>query len=319
MESNRKSIKAQIVHQAIMFYNTLTLISDEFAKAIEEDAKLMICKDGEILIEQGEVCHHFYFIQKGMLVGETLRSRKRFVSWFCGAGESATSVSGMYGRSPSLETIYAIGETYLIAFENSDVLAWYEKYPESNVFMRKMFEYYFQLAEERVCILKNGSTRERYKYLQKYHQSAFENVPIHILASYLDVKKNTLEKVIREEEILQNNPVNSTYTITFLVQFVEESKCYLDATLTLQALADLLDWDKKVLSEMIIDQGTNFKSFINSYRVQNVKQLLKESDNSKRFTIEGLAKQSGFSSRSSFFAHFKKEVGLSPIDYINSL
>lgn len=317
MEIAKKALKKQIVDKAIAFYNKLTPISDVLALAIEKTAKLMILEDGDILVRQNEVCHYFYYIHEGILVGETQRSNKKFVSWFCGAGESASSISGLYGRSASKETIYAVGKTILIAFDNSTILSWYDKYPESNIFMRKMFEYYLQLAEERISTQKNGSIRERYKYFMKYHQLPLYNMPLHILASYLDVKQNTLEKLISDEENLNNNVANPSYTYAFLTNFVEESKCYLDALLTLQGLADLLAWDKKILSEIIIAQGTNFKSFINFYRIQYIKELLKE--HNKRYTIEGLAKQAGFNSRSSFFSIFKKEVGLSPTDFINSL
>lgn len=58
-----------------------------------------------------------------------------------------------------------------------------------------------------------------------------------------------------------------------------------------------------------------FNDFINQYRVEYVRQLFKE-EGSQSMKLETLAAEAGFSSRSNFFAVFKKITGLTPADYI---
>lgn len=58
-----------------------------------------------------------------------------------------------------------------------------------------------------------------------------------------------------------------------------------------------------------------FTDFVNSYRINFVKQQM-ENSNWRSYTLEGLAKKSGFSSRSAFSAAFKKFTGTSPSQYL---
>lgn len=57
-----------------------------------------------------------------------------------------------------------------------------------------------------------------------------------------------------------------------------------------------------------------FNDFINQYRVDYVRRLLKE-EGWRKHKLETLATEAGFSSRSTFFAAFKKITGLTPNDY----
>ncbi|MDD7914556.1 helix-turn-helix domain-containing protein [Polaribacter ponticola] len=64
------------------------------------------------------------------------------------------------------------------------------------------------------------------------------------------------------------------------------------------------------LSQLLNDNlGKSFAFFINEYRVDEAKQLLKENN---QFTLEAIGFEAGFSSKSSFYATFKKNVGQTP-------
>nr|WP_255484542.1 helix-turn-helix domain-containing protein [Pedobacter sp. AK017] len=58
-----------------------------------------------------------------------------------------------------------------------------------------------------------------------------------------------------------------------------------------------------------------FTDFINSFRIDYVKMRM-ESGDWRSLTLEGLAKESGFSSRSTFSVSFKKFTGVTPSQYL---
>jgi len=62
----------------------------------------------------------------------------------------------------------------------------------------------------------------------------------------------------------------------------------------------------------------SFSNLINKKRVEYFTEIAK-SPNFAHFSIEGLAKESGFSSRTALYKPFKKFHGGTPIDFINSL
>ena len=100
---------------------------------------------------------------------------------------------------------------------------------------------------------------------------------------------------------------------------LEKSKPYLNESLTLTQLAEQLGITRNQLSALINNRhGNNFYSFINMYRVEEVKRLISDPKNST-FTILSLAHDAGFPSKSSFQAIFKKFTGLTPTEYRKNL
>lgn len=104
---------------------------------------------------------------------------------------------------------------------------------------------------------------------------------------------------------------------TQLVSLLEEEKLYLIPELTIKDLADKLSISPKMLSQ-IINQGFNqhFYDFINSYRCQEVKTILTNSN--EKITISEAMYQSGFNSKSSFNKEFKKLTGQTPSEFKKS-
>lgn len=100
---------------------------------------------------------------------------------------------------------------------------------------------------------------------------------------------------------------------------IETSKPYLKESLTLTDLADQIGVTRNQLSYLINGAlGENFYSFINKYRVEEVKRLIADPKN-YNFTILSLAYEAGFPSKSSFHTIFKKFTGLTPAEYRNNL
>lgn len=61
----------------------------------------------------------------------------------------------------------------------------------------------------------------------------------------------------------------------------------------------------------------SFYDYVNEYRVNEFKRLVKESDISK-YTLTALSEKCGFSSRASFFRHFKAITGVTPAEFIKN-
>ena len=67
------------------------------------------------------------------------------------------------------------------------------------------------------------------------------------------------------------------------------------------------------LSQFLNDNlGKSFAVFLNEYRIEEAKKLLRENH---KITLESIGFESGFSSKSNFYATFKKMVGQTPAQY----
>ena len=100
-----------------------------------------------------------------------------------------------------------------------------------------------------------------------------------------------------------------------LLAFMEKEKPYLDAELTIQDLSAKINISKHHLTEILNNgQGKNFFTFINEYRIEEVKRKLSDPA-FDHLTILGIAYDCGFNSKSSFNTLFKQYTGYTPSDF----
>lgn len=102
---------------------------------------------------------------------------------------------------------------------------------------------------------------------------------------------------------------------TSLEKMMVEEKPYLEPELTLSNLAARLGTNISVLSAVINTAfGKNFNDFVNEYRVEAVKKLLKDPSGS-HLSLLGIGLECGFNSKSTFNRAFKKLTGAAPGDF----
>lgn len=104
-----------------------------------------------------------------------------------------------------------------------------------------------------------------------------------------------------------------------LTILMKEDKLYLDSALSLSKLAKQLGVLPNYLSQVINERiGKNFYDYVNFYRIEEFKKLVKLPEN-KKLTLLALAYESGFSSKAAFNNSFKKFMGQNPSEYVKSL
>ncbi len=100
-----------------------------------------------------------------------------------------------------------------------------------------------------------------------------------------------------------------------LLGYMASEKPYLDSELTLPQLAEKLRTSTHHLSQLVNEGlGVNFADFINQYRIGAVQEKLRDPAYG-HLKIEEIAYQTGFNSKSTFQAAFKKFAGVTPSEY----
>jgi AraC-like DNA-binding protein len=103
-----------------------------------------------------------------------------------------------------------------------------------------------------------------------------------------------------------------------IVNVLQQEKIYQDVDLTIDSLANYLKLPPHLVSSVINNElATNFRTIINNYRIDEVKQRLLKHDFDK-LSIAGLAYECGFNSEASFYRVFKSSVGISPKEFVKS-
>jgi AraC-like DNA-binding protein/uncharacterized membrane protein YidH (DUF202 family) len=104
-----------------------------------------------------------------------------------------------------------------------------------------------------------------------------------------------------------------------ILQLIKVDKIYENPKLTLSDVSKCLGTNPKTISNSI-NSGfeMNFNDFINHYRIEAVKEKLKEGAY-KKSTLLGIAFDCGFNSKATFNRAFKKSTSESPKDYLQKL
>lgn len=100
---------------------------------------------------------------------------------------------------------------------------------------------------------------------------------------------------------------------------MEEKELYLDSDLRISKLADVLNMPSPHVSQIINEGGnTTFYDFVNEYRINKAKELLK-SEKYRNYTLLAIAMDAGFSNKSTFNRAFKRHTQMTPSQYIKRL
>jgi adenylate cyclase len=119
-------------------------------------------------------------------------------------------------------------------------------------------------------------------------------------------KKSGLSREQSQEIVVKLNKV------------IKQQELFLNPQLTLSDLAEAIDMSTNMVSQALNENlGKNYYEYINSFRLEHFIELFKNPQ-SRRFTMLSVAYDSGFNSKSTFNAFFKKSMGTSPREYFNN-
>lgn len=100
-----------------------------------------------------------------------------------------------------------------------------------------------------------------------------------------------------------------------LKEYMEAEKPYLIPTLTLYELAEKISIQPRNLSQLLNESlHQNFFDFVNTYRIEEAKRLLSDGSSTRKTVLEILY-EVGFNSKSSFNNIFKKQTGMTPLQF----
>lgn len=143
-----------------------------------------------------------------------------------------------------------------------------------------------------------------YKRLQNTYKVLYQKTEDDALQlkSWISMKESTPSK-------LENRETN--YEIwECLGTKISQLKLFVNPKLSLDDLALQCKSNRNYISKAINQYAqTNFNNYINKFRVEEAKTLIK---NNKNYSFNTIAEMSGFNSESSFYRIFKDETGLTP-------
>ena len=162
------------------------------------------------------------------------------------------------------------------------------------------------IAYTGVYKLKLINDRNKIKKLINYHKS--ESQSTHTFES----SEKPLETNVIKEQISISKD-NGYYQK--LEELCSVQKIYRDSSLDRNSVAEILGISASYVSRLINSiTGENFSTYINRYRVEEVKSLILDEE-FENYSLVAIGLECGFSSKTTFYNSFKKITGITPNAY----
>jgi len=186
------------VSSLITILNYFHPLSDGVIRFLKERAYPVFFNKGELLLKEGQVCEHIYFIRRGVVRGFVKEGKKDITTWITAEGELVSSILTFEVKGSAIENMQAIEDCDLLALTLADLQSLYEQIPEFNIIGRKLLQQYYSDAERRAFIarLTNAETKYR-QFLTRYSHLA-NRIPLTYIASFLGITLETLSRVRRK-------------------------------------------------------------------------------------------------------------------------
>jgi len=130
-------------------------------------------------------------------------------------------------------------------------------------------------------------------------------------------KPELIELESKKKQTVAASPSNESNQLFNKLKLVmDNEKPFLDSKLSLHKLSSISNISANKLSTIINQCAEqNFYDFINTYRVNAVKESL-QNDSLKTYSLLGIAEECGFNSKASFNRVFKKMEGMTPSEFV---
>ncbi len=317
MQEYIKAEKADVEY-IIQLLSTIYPVSEELAELFYENAISMRVNKDDYILKQGELCKYMYFIRNGAMMAYSSHNHQQITTFISVENEFLSSLSGLYGEAPSRESIKAIEPSYLLGVHTDVLLGWYERFFDLNYIIRKVYENYYRDAQERSHMVRVGDAKERYQYFVNSRASNVDRLPVECVASFLNMKPETLIRIKKQfgKEI---NPKELESLNEKFENYISENELFKIKDISVKKISKELKITSDKISYLLSHHyRTSFKDFINKYRINYFKELIKDENNLHNYTLATIALRAGFSSKSSFYKAFKDQEGISPKDFINN-
>ncbi|HVI44828.1 MAG TPA: Crp/Fnr family transcriptional regulator [Chitinophaga sp.] len=173
----------------------LTLLEEEDLKALQGRITVLEYRKGDVILKQGQPCHHVYLIAQGFVRGFYHYRGKDVTTWFAKEYDPITSSHALFTQAPTREGIETLEETTLLAINIDHLQQLYKTHPHLNTLGRVLTERNYLELEDRLFSLQFDSALERYRKLMTEKPHVLQRAPLGHIASYLGMSPITLSRM----------------------------------------------------------------------------------------------------------------------------
>lgn len=178
------------------FITDRTEIGAEKLREICSCFHVMETKRNEILLDYNDVCHCYYFINKGCIRLFTLsKDGAEHSRYFAFKGNFATALPSFIDQLPAHEYLQTVQKSELLYISRSDFYHLVDSIPQFARIYTEILELGFIMAQKRIYGFQGSDALEKVKWVLEHQPQLLQKVSNKMVASYLGMAPSTLSRL----------------------------------------------------------------------------------------------------------------------------
>lgn len=150
----------------------------------------------EFLLQEGEICRHKIFVAKGLLKSYCLKNDgTEHIMRFAPENTWTTDHISLKNQTPAQSNIEALENSEVVMWTRENMHELFNSIPAFKVYMSRLIENALKSSHDRILINLSYTSEEKYEDFIASFPDVFRRVPLHMVASYLGVSRETLSRI----------------------------------------------------------------------------------------------------------------------------
>ncbi len=179
---------------------TQTGLSDEEIALICSRATSKTLRRKEFLLHEGELCRYKTFVSKGFLrTYRTTANGNLYTMQFSPENSWTTDHESYNNSTPSCYNIDALEPSEVLMWTKKDFDYLFKKLPQLKAYSEHLISGNCHRGRQRVFNAISATAEEKYDDFIKTHPGILTRVPLHMVASFLGLSRETLSRIRHEK------------------------------------------------------------------------------------------------------------------------
>lgn len=181
------------------YFRERTTIDTPTFRHIESFFKPLKTKRNEFLLTEGQICRHYYFVNKGCLrLFSINKDGEEGTRYFAFEGAFGTALPSFINQQPAFEYVQTIEPSELLVVGREDFYELTERVPQVGKIYRAILEAAFITAQQRIYGFQGLDGLEKLQWLLRHQPQILTRISNKLAASYLGMTPATLSRLKRK-------------------------------------------------------------------------------------------------------------------------